>query len=587
MESESLNREKIVVIKSIKLQESCESESQSIIDYCDFESENDINLDSTITQTRCDHKTFERGNSRPPTIRVININTIVEYPEEIKESDVLKTSNGGSQIGGNMRIRDNPILREENNLNIENSAILGKTKNFIQNKIKEDNKNCYRINSFSSFTNVNFNRYSNDNIKSKKTAFTEISEKFYLKSRGKSCYDDLVSDVYLNKIENKLNDNLMIKNKEALIAFLNRTKNDIKIRKLKRLTRNPREISNTFIIDKSSNIKNYRSKEMFLQNQKNFEEEKELNLLKLRKSIEKEKMSHLKEKPFISQRSKKLAEKIKKKYSIKNIHARLNIEELGIDKKNLKKENNKDHCKNLKKINYKDIVNKLYNKDKIKNEKKMFDCKLFPMNLRRENCKLKFNIKTPNVKITDSSKLVLIEKFTKSYLKNFKIVSEINYEEYVKILQKLNFIKNSSDILHQDLINKSWMNINELNNNDISGFSILIFLLAVMGLYIGNSVEIEKIKKLCLSLIEHYNYSKRVIFINSENAKKIKLQFKIFYDNRVNIFSKSKICNKIKIESFRFRPMKKFFCSINKSNSVINSKSNSLIISNTKIRKRQ
>ncbi len=568
------------------MQESCESESQSIIDYCDFESENDINLDSTITQTRCDDKTFERGNSRPPTIRVIKTNTIVEHPEEIKEADFLKTSNGRCQLGGNMSFRDNPILQEENNLNIENSAIMGKTKNFIHNKIKKDNKSIYRINSFSSFTHVNFNRYSSDNIKSKKTPFTVISEKFYLKSRGKSCYDDLVSDVYLNKIENKLNENLMTKNKEVCIAFLNRTKNDIKIRKLKRFTR---EISNGCIIDKNCILKNYRSKEMFLQNQINFEKEKEFNLLKLRKSIEKEKISHLKEKPFISQRSKKLAEKIKKKYSIKNIHARLNIEELGMNKKNLKKENNnKDHRKNLEKINYKDIVNKLYNNDKIKNEKeKMFDCKLFPINLRRENCKFKLNIKTPNVKITDSSKLVLIEKFTKYYLKNFKIVSEINFEEYVKILHKLNFIRNSLDILYQDLIKKSWRNINELNNNDISAFSILIFLLAVMGLYTGNIEEIEKIKKLCLSLIENFDYSKRVIFINSENANKIKLQFKIFYDNRHKHFSKSKICNKFKIESFPFRPIKKKICPFAKSNFVRNSESNSPIISNTKKRKCQ
>ena len=374
-----------------------------------------------------------------------------------------------------------------------------------------------------------------------KSIFTKLSEIMFdnlIKendnNRNYYNYESLTNEHYLLNYSKKFNK----ENNEKIKDFIERSKNyenylkkkkddNIKFMKLEKKNKS------------SSRIKSFRTIDEFLNDQKQFEENKNNTIERLKNKQEEKTNLLIRDKPLINSNSNKILQKSRNGKYEQNIYLKL-YGESTYRKQSEHLRRNQTESSN-RKMNNKDISNLCQ--------------KLFLDSIKRENNKkeaVKNNFKeiTKQNKITSKySNELLSNKFLNIYKKeisnifnkNIEDDFEINFNQFVHLLYNIGFItKNYSinDIIDENiekeykLLKKAWKVLirnKEFDINDnINSHKLIIFLLSTLGIYNGNNND-SLLKKYSFIDIEKYKIIPKL-------AKQIKTFFREFTDNLINHF---------------------------------------------------
>ena len=374
-----------------------------------------------------------------------------------------------------------------------------------------------------------------------KSIFTKLSEIMFdnlIKendnNRNYYNYESLTNEHYLLNYSKKFNK----ENNEKIKDFIERSQNyenylkkkkddNIKFMKLEKKNKS------------SSRIKSFRTIDEFLNDQKQFEENKNNTIERLKNKQEEKTNLLIRDKPLINSNSNKILQKSRNGKYEQNIYLKL-YGESTYRKQSEHLRRNQTESSN-RKMNNKDISNlceKLF-LDSIKREHN-----------KKEAVKNNFKEITKQNKITSKySNELLSNKFLNIYKKeisnifnkNIEDDFEINFNQFVLLLYNIGFItKNYSinDIIDENiekeykLLKKAWKVLirnKEFDINDnINSHKLIIFLLSTLGIYDGNNND-SLLKKYSFIDIEKYKIIPKL-------AKQIKTFFREFTDNLINHF---------------------------------------------------
>ena len=355
------------------------------------------------------------------------------------------------------------------------------------------------------------------------TLSTKITEVLYDKSVGQNIQKSKHLDIY-----SKIKDEEIKQGREAT-----RTKNDAqkinnmivrqedyeKVKSDKKKGRQ-REIKNKlnkecgFIPNgKKNTSSSIRSPNVFYNEQQKFVEKKQEIIDKMTQDkLEKEtKIANV---VLLSKNSEKMANFKNQKESPQEFYKRLHEEKLKTVKEVI--EPKKEH-KKLTKKELDELTEKLH-KEKL----------TFRTNREKKEQEQIENMKNleKNDFVLERSKKVLFNKFISNYetilldLFNEKDNFQINYEEYKNILNKLGFIKADTPII-ENLVKEAFDNYLKPNDEKIDTYSLLIFSLAILGIYKGNDEKIEEhLSKVTIKKTEEVKFEKKDLIKNKKPLKK-------------------------------------------------------------------
>ena len=361
-------------------------------------------------------------------------------------------------------------------------------------------------------TNINNNNLN----KNEKTVFTKVSEELFEKFRDKkfknkisSCYDLIVNDTYLNRINEKgskdLNskiNNFEVRNKEF------REKKKAKLQELEEKTAQDINLHCTHTPNgKKVNSDDLRTPEDYLKDHLKYFSTRDSNIQMQRENQIKQTNSELKQSPEISKKSKRLAKKrLKKEISLdnNNTHVRLYNEKLNKLKTHIVKEKDEDiklteTQKYLKygKKNKQSINNNKLNKEEVKTlVSKLHEDSESRKKLKEDNSNLKHTYDN-DLTTFSSQKLVLetyINQFELNLINLFNKKEEIglNKEEFKKLLINLGFLKENEN---SSLFEQAWkITSNNSQLETIESNSVLLFTSSILGLYKGEKEDIDNEK---------------------------------------------------------------------------------------------
>ena len=433
------------------------------------------------------------------------------------------------------------------------------------------------------------------------TVFSKISENMYKNSKeklypskkphnleleGEYNYNKLTEEAFLCSCANRANK----ENKKIIYEFLGRKKNEEISKKIgidsEKEKENELETFQdikriTIITDRNRSYVSSRTFQEFLQDQKK-KEEKHQNHLKTNENLKKEEInSTLKDRPALNEETIKIAENNNRKTNV-NIHTRLYNEYNDKKKKNEEKEieNNKmfkkKDAKKLSKAKIIENVERLFHEYKKKSKR-------YGENESKKENEIR-NLST-NHSISKNSNEILFRRFKKNLENSLENILEkkidedfeINYNDFVKLLFKINFttknyyelienkkndkdkeknekkikITNHSNIANRILYKKTnyesdkeykliidaWKIIikNKEFKSDIQGSSkrLLLFFLSVLGIYNGN-IEDYFIKKEFPFIIETIKKTNGSSTNYSNLSKQINKYFNLYRSNAIN-----------------------------------------------------
>ena len=355
------------------------------------------------------------------------------------------------------------------------------------------------------------------------TLSTKITEVLYDKCVGQNIQKSKHLDIY-----SKIKDEEIKQGREAT-----RTKNDAqkinnmivrqedyeKVKSDKKKGRQ-REIKNKlnkecgFIPNgKKNTSSSIRSPNVFFNEQQKFVEKKQEIIDKMAQDkLEKEtKMANV---VLTSKNSEKMANFKNQKESPQEFYKRLHEEKLKTVKEVI--EPKKEH-KKLTKKELDELTEKLH-KEKL----------TFRTNREKKEQEQIENMKNleKNDFVLEKSKKVLFNKFISNYEKilldlfNEKDNFQINYEEYKNILNKLGFIKTNTPTI-ENLVKEAFNNYLKPNDEKIDTYSLLVFSLAILGIYKGNDEKIEEhLSKVTIKKTEEEKYERKDLIKNKKPLKK-------------------------------------------------------------------
>ncbi len=464
--------------------------------------------------------------------------------EEIIEDD----KNNDKKVGMNLREKENKNRKEKKrNMQIKESNTKTdskeKTDNSLLNISKENNTKRSNISKNSKIkTQLKLNiegeiPFQNSNQKS---IFTKLSEIMFdnlykEKSNRRNYYDyeSLTNEHFLlnyskkfNKDNNKTIKNFILRNQTEQRK---KKENNIKYMKLEKKNKS------------NGKLKTGRTISEFLNDQKQFEENKNNDIEKLKNEEMLKTNRLIRNIPLINSNSNRIIlEKSRNSKNDKSIYFKL------FEEGNFKKQN--DEMKKMKTF---------YSNKKISNKEILNLCeKLFSDSKKRENNNKKARennykeiTKQNNITSKYSNEL-LSNKFFNSYKseisnilnKNVEEDFEINFQDFLLLFFKIGFsINNYSNIENQDnnkekelkLLKEAWKVLTRNKDFDkdiyIYNHKLIIFLLSILGIYDGNNNN--NLLKTKYSFID---IEKNKIL--PKLTKEIKIFFRIFTDNLLNRF---------------------------------------------------
>ena len=374
-----------------------------------------------------------------------------------------------------------------------------------------------------------------------KSIFTKLSEIMFdnlIKendnNRNYYNYESLTNEHYLLNYSKKFNK----ENKETIKNFIERSQNYENYLKRKK-DENIKFIKLEKKNKSSSRLKSFRTIDEFLNDQKQFEENKNNTIERLKNKQEEKTNLLIRDKPLINSNSNRILQKSRNGKTEQSIYLKLYGESTYRKQNEHIKRNHTESSR--RKMNNKDISNlceKLF-LDSIKREHN-----------KKEAVKNNFKEITKQNKITSKySNELLSNKFLNIYKKeisnifnkNIEDDFEINFNQFVLLLYNIGFItKNYSinDIIDENiekeykLLKKAWKVLirnKEFDINDnINSHKLIIFLLSTLGIYDGNNND-SILKKYSYINIEKYKIIPKL-------AKQIKKFFRVFTDNLINHF---------------------------------------------------
>ena len=504
----------------------------------------------------------------------------------------------------------NPFLTETNCLEYNNQK--------RRSSKYEANKNTGKMSYLSNFKNDKneISEIKDSNVS--QTVFSKISENMYKNSKeephpskkphnleleGEDNYNKLTEEAFLCSCANRANK----ENKKIIYEFLGRKKNEEISKKIgidsEKEKENELETFQdikrlTVITDRNRSYVSSRTFQEFLQDQKE-KEEKHQNHLKINENLQKEEInSTLKDRPALNEETIKLAKNNNRKINA-NIHTRLYNEYNDKKKKNEEKEIeknkmlNKNDVKKLSKVKIFENVERLFQEYKKKN--KRYDENEF----KKEN---ELRNLSSNHSTSKNSNEILFKRFKKNLENSLENILEkkidedfeINFNDFVKLLYKINFTtknyyelienkKNDKDkekneekikiinnsnkanrIIYKKtnyeydkeykLIIDAWKIIikNKEFKSDIQGSSkrLLLFFLSVLGIYNGN-IEDHFIKKEFPFIIETIKNTNGSPINYSNLSKQINKYFNLYRSNAINslLFREKEIKRRLELES--------------------------------------
>ncbi len=374
-----------------------------------------------------------------------------------------------------------------------------------------------------------------------KSIFTKLSEIMFdnlIKendnNRNFYNYESLTNEHYLLNYSKKFNK----ENKETIKNFIERSQNYENYLKRKK-DENIKFIKLEKKNKSSSRLKSFRTIDEFLNDQKQFEENKNNSIERLKNKQEEKTNLLIRDKPLINSNSNRILQKSRNGKTEQSIYLKLYGESTYRKQNEHIKRNHTESSR--RKMNNKDISNlceKLF-LDSIKREHN-----------KKEAVKNNFKEITKQNKITSKySNELLSNKFLNIYKKEISNIFnknveddfEINFQQYILLLYNIGFItKNYSTnekiddnlVKEYKLLKESWKVLTRNKefdiNDNINSHKLIIFLLSTLGIYDGNNND-SILKKYSYINIEKYKIIPKL-------AKQIKKFFRVFTDNLINHF---------------------------------------------------
>ena len=503
----------------------------------------------------------------------------------------------------------NPFLTETNCLEyssqrrsskLETNRNTGKMS--YLNKFKNDKSEISEIKD----SNVNqtvFSKISENMYKNSKEETHPFKKPHNLELEGEDQYNKLTEEAFLCSCANRANK----ENKKIIYEFLGRKKIEEISKKIgidsEKEKENELETFQdikrlTVITDRNRSYVSSRTFQEFLQDQKE-KEEKHQNHLKINETLKKEEInSTLKDRPALNEETIKLAKNNIRKTNA-NIHTRLYNEYNDKKKKNEEKEIeknkmfNKKDVKKLSKVKIFENVERLFQEYKKKNKR-------YDENESKKENELR-NLSS-NHSMSKNSNEILFKRFKKNLENSLENLLEkkidedfeINFNDFVKLLYKINFTtKNYYELMENKKNNndkeKNEENIKIINNSnksnrliykkinyeydkeykliidawkiitknkefksDMQGSSkrLLLFFLSVLGIYNGN-IEDHFIKKEFPFIIESIKKNNGSPINYSNLSKQINKYFNLYRSNAINslLFREKEIKRRLDLES--------------------------------------
>ena len=463
-----------------------------------------------------------------------------EITEDNKNNDKKGVMNLREKENKNRKEKKRNMQIKESNTKTDSKE---KTNNSLLNISKENNTKRSNISKNSKIkTQLKINNegeipFQNSNQKS---IFTKLSEIMFdnlykEKSNRRNYYDyeSLTNEHFLlnyskkfNKDNNKTIKNFILRNKTEKRK---KKENNIKYMKLEKKNKS------------NGKLKTGRTISEFLNDQKQFEENKNNDIEKLKNEEMLKTNRLIRNIPLINSNSNRIIlEKSRNSKNDKSIYFKL------FEEGNFKKQN--DEMKKMKTF---------YSNKKISNKEILNLCeKLFSDSKKRENNNKKARennykeiTKQNNITSKYSNEL-LSNKFFNSYKseisnilnKNVEEDFEINFQDFLLLFFKIGFsINNYSNIENQDnnkekelkLLKEAWKVLTRNKDFDkeiyIYNHKLIIFLLSILGIYDGNNNN--NLLKTKYSFIDMEKNK-----ILPKLTKEIKIFFRIFTNNLLNRF---------------------------------------------------
>ena len=373
-----------------------------------------------------------------------------------------------------------------------------------------------------------------------KSVFTRLSEQMFeklLKNKGMENvynYESFTNENFLTNYSNKFD----AKNKKLRKDFLSRNVKEVERKKL--LNNNNMTNTNknhTSTEPKKKEFMNKTQLDSFLEKQKNYNDKRKQDIESLKKKIETERTSKIRNIPLTNSNSNKIILLKSTNYnSNKDTFTRLYNGYIKNEQKNIVNTKPRSPSNNQQQISK--IFNKLYD------DSKKYKSKL------EEKRKIIYKNENKIIINSNSNDMIgqqLLKKyeseinnfFNKKAEDNFKL----NFNEYLLLLNKIGFtIKDysnlsnfSNDIEKELLLSKEgWKIITESKQfeqeKNIDSHKFLLFLLSILRLYNGDN-QIHFMKK-------NFQFIKNDIEIKPKITDKIKIDFRLFSDNFINSLTK-------------------------------------------------
>ena len=373
-----------------------------------------------------------------------------------------------------------------------------------------------------------------------KSVFTRLSEQMFeklLKNKGMENvynYESFTNENFLTNYSNKFD----AKNKKLRKDFLSRNVKEVERKKLlnnKNMTNPNKNLTSTE--PKKKEVMNKTQLDSFLEKQKNYNDKRKQDIESLKKKIETERTSKIRNIPLTNSNSNKIILLKSTNYnSNKDTFTRLYNGYIKNEQKNIVNTKPRSPSNNQQQISK--IFNKLYD------DSKKYKSKL------EEKRKIIYKNENKIIINSNSNDMIgqqLLKKyeseinnfFNKKAEDNFKL----NFNEYLLLLNKIGFtIKDysnlsnfSNDIEKELLLSKEgWKIITESKQfeqeKNIDSHKFLLFLLSILRLYNGDN-QIHFMKK-------NFQFIKNDIEIKPKITDKIKIDFRLFSDNFINSLTK-------------------------------------------------
>jgi hypothetical protein len=369
-----------------------------------------------------------------------------------------------------------------------------------------------------------------------KSVFTRLSEQMFeklLKNKGMENvynYESFTNENFLTNYSNKFD----AKNKKLRKDFLSRNVKEVERKKLlnnKNMTNPNKNLTSTE--PKKKEVMNKTQLDSFLEKQKNYNDKKKQDIESLKKKIETERTSKIRNIPLTNSNSNKIILLKSANYnSNKDTFTRLYDGYTKNEQKNLVNTKPRSPSNNQKQISK--IFNKLYD------DSKMYKSKL------EEKRKVIYKNEYKLIVNPNSNDMIgqqLLKKyeseinnyFNKKAEDNFKL----NFNEYLLLLGKIGFTikdySNLADFTNEiekefQLSKEGWKILTESKKfeqeKNIDSHKFLLFLLSVLRLYNGdNNTQLMK---------KNFQFINKDIDIKPKITDKIKIDFRLFSDNFIN-----------------------------------------------------